>query len=103
MHCYHNITSQEYKIQINLQKDIQNSGPAPPIGYTPDITVNNEADSKSESLNVDIKTHLGEVGSETISFYIPVFKQKSPEAWMKFKTFLQNIIKVQSLKTGSQW
>ena len=32
-----------------------------------------------------------------------MFKQGSPEAWLKFQTNLQKIIKGQILKTGPQW
>ena len=54
--------------------------------------------SKSNSLKGYINTHPVETGSETISLYIPLYEQGSPEAWLKF----QNILKGQSLNKDPQ-
>ena len=57
---------------------------------------------KSASLKVDIKTQPGERDSETVAFYVPIFRTGRPEALLKFVTFLHNIIRVQDLSTGPQ-
>ena len=90
-------------MKLFLLQEIQKRGPDPPFFYKPGVNINKKTESKLESLKVDINTHMGEVGIERTSIHIPVFKQESPEVWLKLQTILKKIIKGQSLKTGPQW
>ena len=67
-------------MKLHLQQELQNRGTATLISYKPNDNVNRKLESNSDALKVDIKTHPGEFGSETISFYIPVSKWGFPEA-----------------------
>ena len=84
-------------MKIHLQQDLQNYGPAPPISYKLNITVNKKPESKSDTLYVYINTHPGEAGSEPTPpppLYVPVLNQESPEVCLKLQTTLQKISKV---------
>ena len=48
-------------------KELNNSGPVYPISYNTYSTVDMKSESKSYSLKVDNKTHIGDSGSVTIS------------------------------------
>ena len=61
-----------------------------------------DADGKSDSLKVDIKTQPGERDSENVAIYMPLFWTLSPESLLKFVTILDKIIRVQYLSTGPQ-
>ena len=86
-------------MKLHIQ-ELNIRGPAPPISYTSEYTVNMKTKSKLDYLKVDIKTHTGETGREVISLYVTVFNKGSLEAYLKFQTMLQKIIKGQSLRTG---
>ena len=66
-------------MKLQLQ-EYKTRGTAPPISYKPDPTVGMKPETKSDYLKVDIKTQTGEIGSETVSFYVPMFNMGSPEA-----------------------
>ena len=65
-------------MKLHLQEEIQNFGTAPPIYYKIDVTVNKKTESRSDSIELNIKTHPGEKGIETISLYVLVFNQGLP-------------------------
>ena len=83
-------------------KGLKTCGLLAPISYKTDPTAKMKTYREAYSLKVDIKNHLVKTGSETFLLYITVFRTGSPEAWLKFQTTLQKIIKGQSINNGPQ-
>ena len=88
-------------MKLHLQY-LKTRGPATPISYQLDYTIEMKLEIKVDSLKVNMKTQSGETGSETVSLYVLVFRTGSPEACIKFHTTIQKITRCQSIKTGLQ-
>ena len=61
-------------MKLQLPKEFNNHGPALPILYNPDATVDKKTEDKPNSIKVEINTHQVEAKSELIFLYITVFK-----------------------------
>ena len=84
------------------QQDLNTHGQVPLLSYKLDSTVGMKPETMSNSINVDINTQMVKSISSTIFIFVLVFNTGSRESLIRFLTLLDNIIKIQTLKTWTQ-
>ena len=86
-----------------MLQDLKNLGMMPPVSFNPDPIIGKKPDKNQYSLNVDVKTHPGEINIKIVLLYIHISKTSSAKALLKFLFILKKILKGQNLKRGPKF
>ena len=87
-------------MKLQILQDLNKHGPPPSISFKPYPTIGKKSDKKQALIKVDIKSQLGDINIETVSFYTLIFKTGSTEALLRFLILLKKIPNSQNLTTG---
>ena len=87
---------------LQILQDTNNPGFTPQIFFKNDPLIGNNKNKKVEPMKVKIKYQPGDIDSETVSIYDPIFKTGTAKALPKYPVLLNKTLKGNNLMTEQQ-